>query len=186
MFKVGDKVKMSEHGKCRSSDDHNNPHNEIGTIINSGSWLRVQWSTKENVYVDEELELVEAACSTPESQQAKKDNVKDCKPPLKYIHPNFVEGMAFGMLAGELKYGAWNFMLGHDVQDLLDGATRHMNAFRKGELIDQDTTNRLREKFGDKAPEVSHLWLAACNLNMIIWQLDHKTLRNSWPAKGEP
>jgi hypothetical protein len=116
---------------------------------------------------------------------ALKDNVKDCKPPLKYLHPNFMLGTAYGMLAGELKYAAWNFLKGHDRQDLLDGAIRHLLADRSGELIDADTTARLKAVFGDKAPEVQHLWLAACNINMILWQQAYGTGRNSLPTASE-
>jgi hypothetical protein len=114
---------------------------------------------------------------------AKKDNLKDCKPPLKYIFPDFFDGIGFGMLAGELKYEAWNFLFGHDIQDLLDAVVRHSNARRRGEVYDEDTSRRLREKFGDKAPRVKHTWLAACNLNMIEWQESQGTLKNSWPTK---
>jgi hypothetical protein len=112
---------------------------------------------------------------------AKKDHVRDCKPPLKYLHPEFMTGTAFGMLAGELKYDAWNFLKGHDRQDLIDGAIRHLLAARMGEDIDQDTTARLVEKYENKAPQIKHLWLAACNINMMLWQEAYGTARDSLP-----
>lgn len=121
----------------------------------------------------------------PRQTTALKNNIKDCKPPIKYVSPNFIEGVAFGMLAGEIKYEAWNYLFGHDVQDLLDGAVRHINKHRKGEIYDDDTTERLREKFGENAPRVRHLWLAGCNLNMIQWQQDYETSRNSLPSMAD-
>lgn len=116
---------------------------------------------------------------------AKKDNVKDCKPPLKYLHPSLLTGTAYGMLAGELKYGGWNFVLGHDRQDLVDGAMRHLLDFRQGVEIDQNTTDLLKAKYGDKAPQVQHLWLAACNINMLLWQLELGTSKDSWPGNSD-
>ena len=121
-------------------------------------------------------------------QEAKKDNKKDCKPPIKYIHPDFIEGPAYGMLAGEMKYGAWNYLNGHNYTDLLDAAIRHLNAVRRGEDIDENCTKILREGyirdgqhiegFGEKAPKVHHLWLAACNINMILSQMAKGTLKD--------
>jgi len=119
------------------------------------------------------------------TELAKKDNRKDCKPPLKYLHPEFMTGTAYGMLAGELKYSAWNFVLGHDRQDLIDGAVRHLLDARQGVHIDADTTARLEAVFGDKAPQVKHLWLAACNINMLLWQEAYGTARDSWPEKEQ-
>lgn len=114
---------------------------------------------------------------------ARKDNVKDCKAPLKYLHPDFLIGTAYGMLAGEYKYNAWNYTLGHDMQDLIDAAIRHLLAIRSGEMVDPDTTERLREHHGDNAPEVTHLDLAACNINMIKAQIAADTLRDDYPTE---
>ena len=122
---------------------------------------------------------------TTTTEQAKKDHVKDCKAPLKYVHPEVIEGCAYGMLAGELKYGSWNFLKGHDIQDLLDATIRHLNSARMGDLIDYDTTQRLRDKYGDRAPDVKHLWLALCNLNMILWQQNFGVIRDSGPLSAE-
>jgi hypothetical protein len=116
---------------------------------------------------------------------AKKDNVKDCKPPIKYVHHEVFTGTAFGMLAGEIKYDAWNFIKGHDRQDLVDGAIRHLLDFRRGIDVDADTTARLAAKYGNKAPQIKHLWLALCNINMLLWQAEAGTSRNSYPQKGD-
>ena len=112
---------------------------------------------------------------------AYKNNKKDCKPPLKYVLPETIEGCAYGMLAGGMKYLSWNHLRGHNLTDLLDAAQRHLNAVRMGEDIDQDTTKRLKEGcidingnekpgYGDKAPDIKHLWLVISNINMILHQ----------------
>ncbi len=118
------------------------------------------------------------------TETALKDNSKDCKAPLKYVNARFTEGIAYGMLAGEIKYAAWNFLKGHDKQDLIDAAIRHLEAYRRGEIYDQDTSKRLGEKYGTKAPMVEHLWLAGCNLNMLAWQEENQSLKDSWPSNA--
>ena len=113
--------------------------------------------------------------------EAKKDHVADCKPPLKYVHPEVMDGCAYGMLAGALKYDPWNFLKGHDQMDLIDAAIRHLQEHRMGRTVDVDTTNRLMEVYGEKAPNIKHLWLALCNINMLIWQHHARTSKDSWP-----
>lgn len=74
-FKVGDKVRLSEHGKQMWDDAPNNPHNGIGTVyevrspeqVACGKYpYKVEWSraTRE-VYNDGEIELAE---STPRTE----------------------------------------------------------------------------------------------------------------------
>lgn len=178
-FKVG-QVWKAKNGKTREITSINNVRLFYPIGDSEGKTY-----TREGVFYKggpSPLDLVELVNDVTETG-AKKDNVKDCKAPIKYVHPRFIYGIAYGMLAGELKYEAWNYIKGHDIQDLIDAAIRHLNKVRIGEIVDKDTTERLRERFGEKAPEVTHLDLAGCNLNMIVSQIIAGTIRNSWPEK---
>jgi len=98
---------------------------------------------------------------------AKKNN--STKYALKYLHPNVKNWGALAMMAGEKKYGAWNFLDGHKLTDLLDAMERHIDRIREGEWIDTDCTERL-----DRS--VPHLGCIVAGVNMIAGQLAKGTL----------
>lgn len=114
-------------------------------------------------------------------KKALKNNVKDLKPPVKYICPDLTQGIAYAHLAGEIKYDAWNFTHGHNLTDLLDAMQRHLDAIRLGIDVDEDTTERLKTggvnamgKVYEPRPDcqvvVEHLDCIGASLNMIRWQ----------------
>ena len=106
-----------------------------------------------------------------ESKQAKKNDGRDAKPKLRFLHRELKFGPTRAMMAGEIKYGAWNFLKGHGLLQLLDAMERHIQAIRDGEWTDPDTTEYLGK-------EVTHLDCIGANLNMIYWQKDNGTLKD--------
>ena len=98
---------------------------------------------------------------------AKKNNTT--KYALKYVHPNVKNWGALAMMAGAEKYGAWNFLDGHKLTDLLDAMERHIDMIRQGEWNDPDCSERLDR-------DVPHLGCIVAGVNMIAGQLAKGTL----------
>ena len=113
------------------------------------------------------------------NKTAKKDNIKDCKPAYKFIHPHLKEMCAYANMAGGQKYDDWNFLYGHDLDDLLDAMERHIDKIRQGEWADDDATAYLRKRCEGSTKIVTHLGCVLANVNMILHQLDAGTLKMS-------
>lgn len=103
--------------------------------------------------------------------EASKNNKIDCKPNFRFISKSLTNGAAFAMEAGKIKYGDWNFMKGHALNDLLSAMERHIKEIRDGYLIDEDCSDRL-------GLVVNHFDCLASNLNMIYAQIEAGTLRD--------
>lgn len=104
--------------------------------------------------------------------KAKKDDKKDVKPDYSLIPKALMDQLAFVMMAGETKYGRYNYCRGHKANQLTAAATRHIKQIESGEDIDRDTTNHLKERFGDNAPEVFHWACVAASALMAIHQME--------------
>lgn len=105
---------------------------------------------------------------------AKKDNITDKKSPYKYLTRWFKNATADAHLAGEIKYGDWNFLRGHTVMQLLEAMERHIEAVKSGEDYDADCSERIG-RF------VHHLGCAAAGINMYLAQLELGTLVDDRP-----
>lgn len=101
------------------------------------------------------------------NELAKKNN--GTKYALKYIHPTTKNWGALAMMAGAKKYGAWNYINGHKLTDLLDAMERHIDRIRQGEWVDQDCSDRIDQT-------VPHLGCVVAGVNMIATQLAQGTL----------
>lgn len=77
------------------------------------------------------------------------------KPAMSYIPPNAILEVGKAFLAGEQKYGAWNYMNGLAVTRCVSGALRHIFQFMSGENFDKETG-------------VHHLACAASNIMMAL------------------
>jgi hypothetical protein len=118
------------------------------------------------------------------TETAAKNAEIDCKPDYSFIPKSFLDQLSFVMMAGGLKYGKWNFRKGHNSSQLTSAATRHIKQIEDGIDFDDDTTNRLRAVYGDKAPQIMHWACVAASALMAIDQIDIGTHRDDrW--KGE-
>jgi hypothetical protein len=68
-----------------------------------------------------------------QKSKASKDNVKDNKPDYSLLPKIFLDQVAYGMMAGEKKYGRYNYTKGHKVSQLLAAAERHIKIYQEGE-----------------------------------------------------
>lgn len=101
--------------------------------------------------------------------KALKNDVQDKKPQHRYTHPEVKRELALAMMAGAIKYSAYNFMKGHTVLQLLDALERHLDLYRWGEDLDKDCTERLGQP-------VSHLGCILACVNMLCAQRSEGTL----------
>ena len=96
---------------------------------------------------------------------ADKNDKQDLKPDYSLIPKSFMDGVAYSMMAGELKYGRNNYTEGHKITQLTAAATRHLKQIEAGELVDEDTSDRLQR-------EVTHMGCVAASMLMLIHQLE--------------
>lgn len=107
---------------------------------------------------------------------AKKDNRKDRKSPYKYLSKPFQDAVADAHLAGEFKYGAWNYLKGHSAMDLLEAMERHIAEVKMGIDQDKDCSDRIGRA-------VHHLGCVGANINMYLTQLTIGTLIDDRPKE---
>jgi len=118
----------------------------------------------------EDFELVTESPATG----AKKNDTTDKKLKYRFVHQTLIDECAKSMMAGEIKYGAYNYLKGHTVNQLIDAAIRHLKEYQEGETIDKDTTAR-------GGIDVTHIGCALANLNMLLIQEKHGTLTDDRP-----
>lgn len=117
---------------------------------------------------------------------ADKNNKVDAKPDHSLILPSFVDQLAYCMMAGEIKYGTFNFLKGHTVRQLTAATSRHLKRIEAGEDIDEDTTHILEHGYtrpngtfipgiGKRIP-ITHNACIAANQLMMIAQREVGTL----------
>lgn len=85
------------------------------------------------------------------------------KPDLSLLPLSALEAAAWGFMAGEKKYGRWNYLSGEGLSTgrLLAAALRHLLQWASGEEFDADTSERVGHP-------VSHLGCLLCNIMMLI------------------
>jgi hypothetical protein len=105
---------------------------------------------------------------------ANKNDKRDKKPAMQFVHPRLALGCGNAMGAGEIKYGGWNFLLGHGRMQLLAAIERHTAAMKTGELIDADTTALW-------GATVYHSDCISACLNMMYWQEEFGTIIEDRP-----
>ncbi len=111
------------------------------------------------------------------SKGAAKDNKKDCKPDYALLPKAFMDQVAFVMMAGEAKYGRFNYCLGHEITQITAAQCRHAKLIEQGEDIDWDTTSKLRNIYPN-APEITHLACIAAGSLMALHQKELGTLKD--------
>lgn len=97
------------------------------------------------------------------------------KPEHKYLHPAFLDGVAYAMMAGAVKYSPTNYLKGHKATDLLDAALRHIHQARQGFIYDHEINQLLKDEY-DTHFFVTHLHAAAANINMFLAQRESGVL----------
>ena len=122
----------------------------------------------------QEFNKREAPPETDAKLGAKKDNVKDKKPPYKYIGKELKDHVANAHLAGEIKYGDWNFLQGHTAMQLLEAMERHIAWVKNGVNYDKDCSLRIKKL-------VHHLGCVGAGINMYLMQEALGTLVDDRP-----
>lgn len=83
------------------------------------------------------------------------------KPKVSLVSKEFIYGTAKALEYGANKYGKNNYKLGMDWSRVIDAEKRHMLDFAAGVDIDDES-------------KLNHLYLAAANLNMLIYYYENK------------
>lgn len=100
---------------------------------------------------------------TERKDLASKNDVVDFKPDYSLLPKAFLDEVSYVMMAGEKKYGRYNYTKGHKTSQLIAAASRHLAAYMSGEDHDEElslSTQRL----------TSHLACVAANMLMILHQ----------------
>jgi hypothetical protein len=106
---------------------------------------------------------------------ANKNDKKDIKPDHSLLPKIFMDQVAYSLMAGEVKYGRYNFYKGHKLSQLTAAISRHTKAIDNGEDIDQDTSLLLSSYYG-KDVQVTHAACIAANVAMMLAQKECGTL----------
>lgn len=94
----------------------------------------------------------------------------DSKPDLSLIPKDPLWELARVLMAGEKKYGRWNWQNGLETHRLTAAAMRHITQFNDGELLDEET-------------QTSHLMNACANLFFAYWMIKNKPECDTIPKK---
>ena len=136
----GSKVKLSEFGKQKYSNEPCNPHDKVGTveILSSRFRYHVRWDdSTTNSYLARELELVELV----EIEDDKAMRFNTGKAQLSYILDADVamKGMCDVFEFGAKKYDRGNWKKGLDEKEIMDSLLRHLTAYNNGEVLDPES-----------------------------------------------
>lgn len=102
---------------------------------------------------------------------ASKNDKLDGKPDYSLLPEVFLTQVARAMMAGQVKYGKFNYLKGHNICQLTSAIQRHAKAIEKGEWWDEDTSKRLGQK-------VSHLACISASCLMALHQDEEGTLKD--------
>lgn len=100
---------------------------------------------------------------------ALKNDKKDNKPDYSLLPKIFLDQVAYVMMAGERKYGRFNYLKGHKLSQLTAAAVRHIKAIEDGEDVDNDTSSFI-------GTQCHHAGNAAACMLMLLHQLSVGTL----------
>jgi hypothetical protein len=102
-------------------------------------------------------------------EAAGKNDKIDNKPDYSLLPKAFLDQVAYCMMAGADKYGRYNYLKGHKINQLTAAAGRHLKAIESGEDIDEDTSERVNK-------QVHHAAAVAANMLMLLHQKEENTL----------
>lgn len=114
-----------------------------------------------------EIEMTKIALGNQPKGGVKNDSAK---PDLTLIPREPLWELARVLMAGEKKYGRWNWQEGIDIHRLTAASLRHITQFNDGEDIDEET-------------QTSHLLNASANLFFAYWMLKNKPKHDTRPKK---
>ena len=97
--------------------------------------------------------------------RAKKNDKLDNKPDLSLLPKVFKAQVAYAMMAGEGKYGSFNYTKGHSIRQLIAAAERHLDEIKDDVDIDKDCSERV-------GVDVSHAACVVSNMLMLIHQTE--------------
>ncbi len=106
---------------------------------------------------------------------ANKNDKRDVKPDHSLLPKIFMDQTAYSLMAGEIKYGRYNFYKGHTISQLTAAISRHTKAIDNGEDIDHDTS-LLLSSYYNKDVKITHAACIAANVAMMLAQKEHGTL----------
>jgi len=110
---------------------------------------------------------------------ASKNDKLDRKPDYSLIPKIFLDQLAYAMMAGEDKYGRFNYTKGHKLSQLTAAAVRHIKCLEDGDDFDNDCSERV----GVSVHHASNV--AACML-MLLHQRELGTLMDDrFTPEGE-
>lgn len=101
-------------------------------------------------------------------KEVKGTKYDDEKPDLSLIPREPLWELARVLMAGEKKYGRWNWKNGLEIQRLLSASMRHITQFNEGENLDKETST-------------NHLMNACANLFFAFWMLQNKPEMDNRP-----
>jgi hypothetical protein len=79
--------------------------------------------------------------------KASKNDKRDVKADHSLLAPAFKDQVAYCMMAGEIKYGTFNYLKGHTIRQLMAATSRHMDRILAGEDYDEDTMDILENGY---------------------------------------
>lgn len=137
-----------------------------GLEINGHVFNDMEYVIQEDI-AQEEIAIYNAGVSEP--KRAGKNDVIDGKADMSLLPEVFLIQTARAMMAGEKKYGTFNYLKGHKIRQLTSAICRHAKKIEGGEWWDSDTTGCIGQP-------VSHLACIAANVLMALHQDEEGTL----------
>ena len=104
-------------------------------------------------------------------QKASKDDVLDNKPDYALLPKVFLDQVSYAMMAGEKKYGRYNYTKGHKLTQLTAAAMRHLKAIEDNEDLDKDCSERIKA-------DIHHAACVCSNMLMLLHQKELDTLED--------
>lgn len=106
---------------------------------------------------------------TGDNMSADKNDKLDKKPDYSLIPKVLLDHLAYAMMAGEHKYGRYNYTEGHKLSQLTAAAVRHIKEIEAGKDYDADSTKRV-------GVDVHHAGNVAACMLMLLHQRELGTL----------
>ena len=101
--------------------------------------------------------------------KASKNDTVDNKPDYSLLPKVLMDQLAYVMMAGAQKYGRYNYTKGHNLNQLISAAERHLKLLQSGEDIDADTSGRINQ-------QIHHAACVCANMLMLLHQRELGTL----------
>ena len=104
-------------------------------------------------------------------EKASKNDTLDNKPDYSLIPKVLLDQIAYVMMAGQDKYGRYNYTKGHKINQLTSAAARHLKHIEDNEDLDKDTSDRVNQ-------EIHHAACVCANMLMLLHQRELGTLED--------